>query len=206
MSDFDQIFSSPIAATILTITLITSIRAFRDANLKYSFMFIPYKVANNKEYHRFFTSGLIHSNIWHLAFNMLAFYYVAFPLEMMIGHWQFALLYVLSLFISDIPSIIRHKDNEAYMSLGASGAVSAVVFSVILFDPEVGISLILLPTIPGWLFGILFILISFLASYKSWGNINHDAHLWGAFAGIVLTVLMRPSVVRTFNEWLSTAF
>ena len=206
MSEFELIFSSPVAATILTITLITSIRAFREPDLKYNFLFIPYRVVHHKEYRRLFTSGLIHSGVWHLAFNMLAFYYFAFALEQILGHWQFALLYVLSLVISDIPSIIRHKDNEGYRSLGASGAVSAVVFSVILFDPEIGISLILLPTIPGWLFAILFVVFSFVASYYSWGNIGHDAHLWGAFAGIVITVLLRPQVVKTFNQWLSQAF
>ena len=206
MNDFAALFASPVAATILTITLITSIRAFKDAQLKFNFMFIPYKVVNYKEYHRFFTSGLIHSGIYHLVFNMLAFYYFAFALEGIIGHWQFALLYISSLVISGIPDIVRHKDNETYMALGASGAISAVLFSVILFDPEIPISLLLLPSMPGWFLGIIFIVFSFVASYFSWGNIGHDAHLWGAFAGIVITVLLEPSVVKTFNQWLETAF
>ncbi|MEZ4829943.1 MAG: rhomboid family intramembrane serine protease [Bacteroidia bacterium] len=207
MSEFEYLFSSPVSATILTITLITSIRAFSDPELKARFIFNPVRILRGREFQRLFTSGLIHGSVMHLAFNMLAFYFFAFPLERILGHWQFAMLYMASLAISDIPSLIRYRDQEGYNSLGASGAVSAIVFSVILFDPEIGIGLIFIPGyIPGWLFAILYIAFSFFASFRGGGNINHDAHIWGALSGIVLTVLLEPGVVRSFNEWMSTAF
>ena len=204
---FVQLFASPVASTILVITLITSIRAFRDPLLKQRFMFNPHQVWQQRYFPPFLTSGLIHANGWHLAFNMIAYYYFALPLERFIGHWQFAVLYILSLIISDIPTLIRHKEHPHYQSLGASGAVSAVVFSMILFNPELGIGLIFIPGyLPGWLFGLLYLGFSFVASMKAWGNINHDAHLWGSLAGIVLTLLLQPSVAVSFKQWLLTAF
>lgn len=207
MSEFDYIFSSPVAATILTITLITSIRAFNDPVLKSKFIFNPVKILQGREYQRLFTSGLIHANGMHLAFNMMAFYFFAFMLEKMLGHWQFAVFYIVSLAVSDIPSLVRYKGVEGYNSLGASGAVSAIVFSAILFQPDMGIGLLFIPGyIPGWLFAILYLIISFVATFRGGGNINHDAHIWGALSGIVLTVLFQPGVVRSFNEWMDTAF
>lgn len=207
MSEFDVIINAPVAATILTITLITSIRAFRDPILREGFIFNPVLILRHKQYQRLLTSGLIHNGAMHLAFNMLAFYFFAFSMERNLGHWQFAVMYILSLVISDIPSLIRHKDNEHYRSLGASGAVSAVLFSAILFDPEMGIGLLFIPGyIPGWLFGVLFLVISYIASFRMGGRINHDAHIWGALSGAVITILLKPQVATTFKQWILSSF
>ena len=202
--DLQMFLSSPVATTIFVLTIITSIKAFKDPHLKYKFMFNPYRLTRNKEWHQVFTHGLIHSNWMHLGLNMLAFYFFAFGLEGFLGHYEFFILYMMSLVISTIPGLIQHRDHEFYNALGASGAVSAVVMSVILIAPDIPLSFILIPiSIPGWLLGLLYIAYSFYASLKKFDNIGHDAHLWGALSGIVITVLLKPEVATRFMEWLS---
>lgn len=200
MNAFQELFEAPVAATILIITLITSIQAERDSRLKERFIFHPVSVIDHKEWYRLFTSGLIHGGWMHLAFNMLAFYFFAFPLEkIFLGPWQFAILYVASLGISSLPALYRHRNDPSYRALGASGAVSAVVLSMVVFEPNIGIGLLFIPGyIPGWLFAILYMGFSFVAGLKQWGNIGHEAHLFGAISGIVLTVLMHPEAVGQF--------
>lgn len=121
-----------------------------------------------------------------------------------LGHWQFALLYVVSLIVGSVPGLAQHKDDSWYNSVGASGAISGVVLSAIIMSPEIGIGLLFIPGhIPGWIFALLFLAFSFFASFRKIGNIAHDAHLFGAIAGIVMTVLLRPDVATTFIEWVS---
>lgn len=206
MDLFAKLFASPVAATIFVITILTSIKAFNDPMLRARFIFNAQQVHREKEWYRLFTSGLLHSGWMHLAFNMLAFYFFAFPLEAyLLGHWQFGLLYVASLGLSSLPALYRHKHNPGYNALGASGAVSAVVLSVIMFVPDIGIGLLFLPgTIPGWLFALLYMGFSFYAGLKQWGNIGHEAHLFGAISGIILTLILEPKVATTFLQWLQS--
>ncbi len=202
--NLDQFFQAPVASVIFFITIVTSIMAFQDGNLRYKFMMNPVRVIEDKDWTRLISSGLIHADWMHLVFNMLAFYFFAFSLERIIGHWQFALLYVLSKVLSSLPSLIRHKDNSYFNSLGASGAVSAVVFSIIFLIPDIGIGLLLIPgQIPGWLFGILFVGVSMYLSMRGGGRVNHDAHLWGAIAGVVLTLILVPGSASSFLHWLN---
>jgi membrane associated rhomboid family serine protease len=205
MTILDQLFASPIAATILVITLLTSFKAFNDPELRAKFIFNPHHTIKYKQWYRLFTAGLIHSGGWHLAFNMIAFYFFALPLERyLLGSWQFALLYVLSLGISSLPALYRYKDQPGYNALGASGAVSAVVLSVIMFVPDLELRIFFLLPMPGWLFALLYIGFSFYAGLKQWGNIGHEAHLFGAIAGIVITLLMEPQVASNFLNWLGS--
>ncbi len=203
MLQLDLIFAAPVAATLFVITIITSIRAFSDPGLKARFLLNPYRVVHHKDWPTLLTHGLIHSGWTHLIFNMLAFYFFAFYLELILGHWQFAVFYVLSLLVATVPALARHKDHSWYNSLGASGAISAVVMALVVVMPEMGIGLLFIPgSIPGWLFAILYLGFSFVASFKNWGNVAHDAHLFGAIAGIVLVVLLRPESATEFIQWL----
>ncbi len=132
--------------------------AFSNETLYGKLMLHPYSVSKGKYLYTIITSGLIHKDWMHLAFNMLSFYFFAFQLEGIIGHWQFAVLYVLSLILSDIPSIVKHKNDFWYHSLGASGAISAVIFSYILFSPMsrmmimLAITIILFPGVVPYFF------------------------------------------------------
>ena len=190
---------APVASFIFAITLVTSILTFSNEEWFGKMMFHPYSVHRNKKQYTLLTSGLIHHDWMHLAFNMISFYCFAFTLEATIGHWQFAVLYIASLIISDLPSLAKHKNDYWYHSLGASGAISAVVFGFIMYEPMAMMMIIPLPfQIPAILFGMLYLVYCTYASKHSQDAINHDAHLFGALSGLLITVIMYPSVVHYF--------
>jgi membrane associated rhomboid family serine protease len=195
---------TPVASLILLFTVVTSIYAFNDPTLYGKFMLHPYSVYRKNKLYTLITSGMIHSDWMHLIFNMMTFFFFAFTLEAQIGSFKFGLVYFASLILSDIPTIFRHKDDFWYNSLGASGAISGVLFSFILFYPLAPLSLFFLPIgIPAVLFGGLYLLYCVYASKQSRDNINHDAHFFGALTGIIITILIIPGIVPHF---LSTLF
>lgn len=190
---------TPVASIIFVFTIITSIYAFNDPNLFGKFMLHPYSVSRRYKVYTLITSGLIHADWMHLIFNMMTFFFFAFRLEAMIGSWQFGLVYFMGLILSDIPSVIKHKNDMWYNSLGASGAISAVLFSYILFQPFSSMMIFPLP-IPIWaiIFGPLYLVYCVYASRQSRDNINHDAHFFGALAGLIVTVLIVPGTIPHF--------
>lgn len=194
--------AAPVASIIFVFTLITSIYAFNDNQLFGKFMLHPYSIAKGNKLYTFITSGLIHADWMHLFFNMFTFFFFAFPLETMIGHWQFALLYIVSLILSDIPTAIRHKNDYRYSSLGASGAISGVLFSYILFKPLSLIGVMFIP-MPAIVFGVLYLAYCMYMSKNSRDSINHDAHFFGALTGLILTVILVPGIIGHFVEQLS---
>lgn len=190
---------APVASVIFAVTIAVSLFAFYNDNLYTRFILQPYHVSRGKYLYTPITSGFIHADWTHLLFNMMTFYFFAFQLEATIGHWQFALLYGVSLILSDIPTVIKHKNDFWYRSLGASGAISAVVFSYILFNPLGKMMLLFLPIpIPAVLFGGLYLIYCTYASKRGIGNINHDAHFFGALSGILITIILIPQIVPYF--------
>ena len=190
---------APVASIIFVITLATSLMAFSNHNIYGNFILNPYGVSRGQRVYTVITSGLIHKDWNHLFFNMLSYYFFAFQLEAMLGHWQFGLLYVLSLILSDLPSIQKHKDDIWYNSLGASGAISAVIFSFIMFNPKAQMGLMFIPIpIPAWIFGILYLVYCHFASKHARDNVNHDAHLYGAVSGVVITFALHHEVINEF--------
>lgn len=190
---------TPVASIIFLFTIITSIYAFNDPTLYGKFMLHPYSVSRKHKLYTLITSGLIHADWMHLIFNMMTFYFFAFQLEARIGSWQFGTVYLIGLILSDIPSVLKHKNDMWYNSLGASGAISAVLFSYILFQPFSSMMIFPLP-IPIWaiIFGPLYLVYCVYASKQSRDNINHDAHFFGALAGMIITVLIVPGVIPHF--------
>lgn len=194
----EYLIETPVASIIFILTIITSLYAFSDQQVYGKFMLHPYSVNKGERVYSIFTSGLIHKDYSHLFMNMLSYYFFAFTLEKIIGSWQFAILYIASLALSDLSTILKHKDHFWYNSLGASGAVSAVIFSYILFDPLTNFYLLFIPIpIPAVLFGVLYLMYSAYASKQS-GTINHDAHFFGAIAGIIITIIFNPGVLQLF--------
>lgn len=192
------ITDTPVASVIFIFTIITSLYAFYNPEVYGKFMLHPYSVSRGERVYSIITSGLIHKDWGHLFFNMLSYFFFAFTLEKTIGHWQFAVLYMASLALSDLSTILKHKDHFWYNSLGASGAVSAVVFSYILFSPFSKLLIFPLPIpIPAVLFGVLYLFYSAYASKQS-SNINHDAHFYGAISGVIITIIFHPQVVGYF--------
>ncbi len=196
---------APVASFIFVITILTSLLSFYNEDLYGKMMLHPYSVSKGKYLYTLITSGLIHKDWMHL-FNMLSFYFFAFSLEGIIGHWQFALLYTLSLILSDLPSVQKHKGDFWYHSLGASGAISAVIFSFILFQPMTMMMIMPIPFhIPAIIFGVLYLVYCTYSSKYSQDAINHDAHLFGALSGLIITICLYPKVIPFFFEQISAA-
>lgn len=200
----DYLTQTPVASLIFVITIITSLMAFSNETLLSNLILHPYSVARKKNVYTVLTSGLIHNDWMHLIFNMLSYYFFAFNLEKIIGHWQFGLLYVLSLILSDVTTIYKHKDDYRYRSLGASGAVSAVIFGFIMYYP---VSLMMIMPIPfeiyAIVFGVLYLVYCHFAAKHARDNVNHDAHLFGALSGVIITIALNPHVVNSFIAQIS---
>lgn len=190
---------APVASVIFAITLIVTFIAFYNDEFYDRLILQPYNVSRGKYVYTLITSGFIHADWMHLLFNMMTYFFFAFQLEATLGHWQFGLLYMVSLILSDLPSVVKHKNDLWYRSLGASGAISAVVFSYILFNPLNSMYLMFLPIpIPAIIFGVLYLIYCSYASKQNRGNINHDAHFFGALSGVMITLLLVPQVVPYF--------
>ena len=190
---------APVASIIFVFTIVTSLYAFYDQSIYGKFMLHPYSVSKGKNIYTLITSGLIHADWMHLFFNMFTFYAFAFALEQMMGSWRFGLMYFLALILSDLPTVFRHKDDFHYNSLGASGAISGVLFSFILFNPMAGIGILFLPfSIPEVIFGGIYLVYCAYASKNSRDNINHDAHFFGALTGLIFTIIFMPGILQNF--------
>ncbi|WP_345953754.1 rhomboid family intramembrane serine protease [Mucilaginibacter sp. PAMB04168] len=192
---------APVASALFALNILLSLLAFYNDRVYSEFMLHPYSIARGEKVWTVITSGFIHRDWMHLLFNMWSFFFFAFQLEAWLGHWQFALLYIASLVLSDLPTISKHKDHYGYHSLGASGAISAVVFSYIMFSPRTEMGIFPFPfRIPAYIFGILYLVYCVYASRQSRDSINHDAHFYGALSGIMITILLYHDVVKVFLE------
>jgi membrane associated rhomboid family serine protease len=197
----EQLLLAPVASVIFVITIITSLIAFSNQELFGKMMLHPYSVSRGQYVYTVITSGFIHRDWMHLFFNMLSYYFFAFQLEPVLGHWQFGVLYMVSLVLSDMPSVLKHKENYNYYSLGASGAVSAVIFSAILYSPLSEMMILPIPIpIPAVLFGVLYLVYCSYASKYSRDQINHDAHLYGALSGLMITIIFHPGILPGFFQ------
>ena len=201
---------TPVATIIFIFTIVTSLYAFSNAEVYGKFMLHPYSVSRGRRLYSLITSGLIHKDWGHLFVNMFSFYFFAFKLEETFayyspwGHVQFGVLYIVSIVLSDISSIIRHKEDFWYNSLGASGAVCAILFSYILFFPKNEIGVFPLPFgIPAYIFGFLFLGYCAYAARHSRDAINHDAHFYGAITGVALTIIYYPDIAGYFVSQLT---
>jgi membrane associated rhomboid family serine protease len=190
---------NPVPLSILAVTIVMSILAFNRENLMRQWLLTPYSIRRGGSYRTFITSGFIHADYPHLFFNMFTFYFFAFPLEGIMGPVKFTVLYFASMIISSIPSYLKNRDNPQYASLGASGAVSGVVFGYILYDPLSRIYIMFIPLgIPAFVYAFLYLGYCVYASRRQSDNINHSAHFWGSLTGFLITIVFDPGVVVNF--------
>ncbi|MCX8021006.1 MAG: rhomboid family intramembrane serine protease [Chitinophagaceae bacterium] len=184
-----------ITLLIVLLTVIISFGAFNNTKMINDMIFYPPAITRNGQWYRFITCGLIHADPVHLFFNMISLYmFGEFVEEVFVseqlfgskGKFLFLLMYVLALVFCLLPTFYKHKHDYSYRSLGASGAVSAVVFAGIFLEPRVKIGLFFIPpVIPGYIFGPLYLILSSYLERKAEDNVNHSAHFWGAVFGIV---------------------
>lgn len=156
-------------------------------------LFRPYWFVRRKQYDTIILSGFVHADLMHLIFNMMTFYFFGFALEGAIGSTHFLLLYLAGLLVSHAGTYLKQKSNPEYACLGASGAISAVLFAAIVFFPEQSLFIIPIPVpIPAPLFGIGYLAYTWHAARNPHGRINHDAHLGGAITGLLYVALVEP--------------
>jgi membrane associated rhomboid family serine protease len=189
-----------IAQIIFIVTIATSlIGLFTSPKLVHACLFRPYWLTRRKEYHTLVSSGFVHADLMHLIFNMMTFYFFGFNLERAIGSVAFAVLYFGALLISHAGTYYKQRRNPEYASLGASGAISAVLFASILYFPEQSLLIFPLPVpIPGPLFAVGYLAYTWYQSKNSQGRINHDAHLGGALTGLLFVAVTEPAVYGYF--------
>ncbi len=192
---------------IIIITSAISLYAMQKPRVLNNLMMNPYLITKESQYYRMVTSGFIHRDHMHLIFNMFSFYFFGMQLEYIfqqifgsLGSVHFIALYLLGIIVSDIPTVLKHRNNKHYNSLGASGAVSAVVFACILFLPLRDICIYGILCFPGVILGVAYLGYSFYSSKKSKDGINHDAHLYGALFGIIYCLVFYPDSLRIFME------
>jgi membrane associated rhomboid family serine protease len=191
---------------ILAVTCIVSFMAFSNRNLIDDLILWPPAIERKKQYWRLVTYGLIHADGMHLLFNMMTLFFFGRIMEPLfnesLGAFGFVLFYIGALVVSILPTYLKNRHNSNYRSLGASGAVSAVMFAFILYSPWAKILVYFLP-VPAIIYAVLYVVYSVYMDHQGRGNINHSAHLWGAAYGVVFTVAVNPGVLSTFLEQLS---
>ena len=196
----------PITLVIIAITCIVSFMAFKNPRLLNDLILWPPAITRQREYHRLVTYGVIHADFGHLLFNMFTLYFFGRAMEPLFAGWLgpfgFALFYIGGLVISILPTYLKNRANPNYRSLGASGAVSAVLFSFILIAPWAQIIVLVIP-MPAIVYAVLYTGYSIYMDRRGQGNVNHSAHLWGALYGVIFTLLVNHRVLPHFLDALT---
>lgn len=194
-----------ITLLIIAVTCVVSFMAFSNPKLVDRLILWPPAITRGKEWWRLASCGLIHADAMHLAFNMITLYFFGRAMEGFYvsrgGEIGYLVFYAGALVVSSLPSYLQHKNDSQYRSLGASGAVSAVLFAFILLAPWSKIIVFVLP-MPAILYAVAYVVYSIYMDRQRADNINHSAHLWGAAYGVFATILIEPGVVAHFLRQL----
>lgn len=196
-----------VSLLILAVTILVSVIAWQKSDLLEKMTMSPYQISHYREYWRFITSGFIHADFTHLFFNLFSFYFFGTQLEYIFsvifpgfGAQMFVLFYILGIIVADLPTYFKQKNNPNFNSLGASGAVSAVIFAGIMFFPTEKIYLFGILGIPGIIYAGLFTWYSIAMDRRGRDFVNHSAHLYGGLFGVLFVSLTYPKVWITFVE------
>ena len=196
-----------ITLVIIAVTCLVSILCFTgilDAN---PLIFNAYQVWHRKQWYRMLSYGLVHGGWGHLLFNMLTLYFFGPVVEQYfaaifgsgLGTALFVFLYVSAIAVSTVGDLVKYKNNWNYNAVGASGAISAILFASILFEPKMGIYIFMIPIpVPGYIFAPLYLLYCWYMARRNMDNIGHTAHFWGAVYGLVFPIICKPSIFTYF--------
>ena len=201
-----------ITIVIIAITVVVSLIALGKKNMLDSMMFNACQVHHHRKYYRLLSYGLVHGSFSHLFFNMLTLFFFGTSAEAWFkaawgntgGSVLYAVMYVSALAVSSLADLFKHKDNPNYNAVGASGAVSAVLFASVFFEPTRGIYFYFIPIpIPGFIFAPLYLIYCQWMARRNMDNIGHTAHFWGAIYGFVFPLIIKPSLfyhfINSFN-------
>ncbi len=193
------------ASVIFAATILLSLLGlYANTKVIQRSLFRPYWFLRSKQYETIVTSGFVHADLSHLLFNMFTFWFFAFALERYIGTVNFVVLYAVGLLLSHGCTYHKHKGNPEYASLGASGAISAVLFAYIVYFPMTTLMILPFPfPIPAALFAVGYVAYSYWASTQQRGRINHDAHLCGAISGLIFVAVTDPGAFEDLVRQLS---
>lgn len=196
---------------LIIVTVIISIKAFNNQEIFDRLKFNPYMVSSKKEYSRLFTHALLHAGWLHLGINMYVLWGFGQTAETIFtrpdffgdlarfGKFFYVLMYVLAVPVAALPALIKRRNDVSYNSVGASGAVSAVVFALILFAPTTNLRIILIPIdIPAFVLGGAYLVYSYIMSRREGDRVAHDAHFAGAIFGFLFPVILRPELILHF--------
>lgn len=196
---------------IIAFTALVSILAFNNSRILYKYQFNPYQIIHRKQYVRIVSHAFLHANWPHLIINMLVLYSFGQGLEKVfkeifggIGIFYFVVLYFGAILISPVYSLIKNRNNHLYNAVGASGAVSAVVFANIFFAPWQNIYFFGIIPIPGIIFSVLYLIYCWQMSKKNTDNIAHDTHLFGAIFGLIFPIILDPKLFTYFIDQLTS--
>jgi len=213
-----------VTTTFLIIILGFSIYCFYDRTAMYKYLFHPYSIKRNNEHYRFLTHAFIHGDTMHLFLNAFALYMFGYAVEdvyyvdlflndpynpteedkihaIKLARLAYIGLFTGGIYAASITEYFKHRNNPSYSSLGASGAIEAIIFSFIIMEPFQTLYLFVLP-MPAWLLGVIFLAGSYYLSKRKTGDpdadrVGHEAHFWGAIFGILFTIALKPSLVTT---------
>ncbi len=185
---------------IIIVTALVSFSGFSNHRL-YSDLIMYPPAINRGQYYRLLTSGFLHADVMHLAFNMLTLWFFGKLMEeqyfIRFGKYAFLLFYLAAIVVSDLPSYLKHRNNSSYASLGASGGVAAILFAFILQAPWATIYVFVIP-VPAIVFALAYLIYSQYMAKKGGDNVNHDAHFWGAMFGMVGVIVLDPGTITRF--------
>lgn len=201
-----------ITYALIALILAFSVYAFSDPKVMSKYLFSPYAIYHFKEHYRFLTHAFIHGDFIHLGFNLLALWGFGSELENLllpvlyedvkIGKLMYIVLFTGGIYAASITEYFRNRNNKNYASLGASGAISSIIFARILIYPKGTIGLFFIP-LPGWFVGILLLGISYYLIRRKRNSdytdtISHEAHFWGAIFGLLFVAVTKPAVISAF--------
>lgn len=193
----------PITYVIIAVTVAVSIACFSNGQLFDRLSLKPYRVVHAREWYRLITHGFVHADGMHLFVNMFTFWSFGQYIEsafayLGFGTWAFLVLYFGALIIASVSDVVRYRNASWYTSIGASGAVSAVLFTAIFLNPWEKILLFAVVPIPGILFGVLYLIYCQYMARQGGDNINHNAHFYGAVFGFVFPIFLEPRLFQVF--------
>ncbi|CAM1346542.1 rhomboid family intramembrane serine protease [Tenacibaculum crassostreae] len=186
---------SQIIIGLILVNVLMSIKGFGDAAFFDRYKFQVQRILGGEKL-RMISSGFLHVDWMHLGFNMYALYLFGKVVDASFGTVNFLLIYFASLLAGSMYSLYQHKSEPYYSAVGASGAVSGIIFSSIMLYPDMELIMLPIPIpLPGYVFGIGYLVYSIYGMKNQIGNIGHSAHLGGAIGGYAITLLLRPSVI-----------